>query len=104
MTHLDLKTFNIVPCYYHHTLPTMWEALNNTSLIICRTTLAISSRVANHLPRIGSLILGMISKSQDQIKSTVTFHRISSTENSFFDVSWLLKTGYFHLTRHSPTD
>ncbi|GFV52747.1 DUF4817 domain-containing protein [Trichonephila clavipes] len=27
MTNLGLKTSSIVPCYYHHTLPTMWEAL-----------------------------------------------------------------------------
>ncbi|GFX76519.1 hypothetical protein TNCV_3162371 [Trichonephila clavipes] len=37
MTNLGLKTFKVVPCYYHHTLPTMWEALNTISLSIFRT-------------------------------------------------------------------
>ncbi|GFV90098.1 hypothetical protein TNCV_4378141 [Trichonephila clavipes] len=37
MTNLGLKNLNVVPCYYHHTLPTMWEALSTTSLTICRT-------------------------------------------------------------------
>ncbi|GFW92300.1 uncharacterized protein TNCV_3541861 [Trichonephila clavipes] len=59
--------------------------------VTCRcTALAISSRVANRLPRIGSLILGMGSKSQGQIKFTVTFHCISTSENGYFDVNGLL--------------
>ncbi|GFV73506.1 uncharacterized protein TNCV_1539481 [Trichonephila clavipes] len=37
MTNLGLKTLNEVPCYCHHTLPTMWEALNTISLSISRT-------------------------------------------------------------------
>ncbi|PRD29206.1 UNVERIFIED_CONTAM: hypothetical protein NCL1_30108 [Trichonephila clavipes] len=41
----------------------------------------MSSSVANYLPRIGSLILEMRSKSQGQIKFTFTFHRISPSEN-----------------------
>ncbi|GFV30275.1 uncharacterized protein TNCV_97501 [Trichonephila clavipes] len=63
----------------------MWEAPNTASLSICRTALAMSSRVANRLPRTGSLILGMKSKSQGQIKFIVTFHRISLSENGYFD-------------------
>ncbi|GFX14652.1 uncharacterized protein TNCV_4016501 [Trichonephila clavipes] len=37
MPNLGLKTLNVVPCYYQHTLPTMWEALNTTSFNICST-------------------------------------------------------------------
>ncbi|GFV81401.1 uncharacterized protein TNCV_2034101 [Trichonephila clavipes] len=37
MTNLALKTLNVVPCYYQHTMRMMWEALNTTSLSICRT-------------------------------------------------------------------
>ncbi|GFV13869.1 uncharacterized protein TNCV_523481 [Trichonephila clavipes] len=79
MRNLGLKTLNVVPYYCHHTLPTMWEALNTISLSIWRTmcesghrctmwrkALAMSSRVANRLPRIGSLILGM--RSSHRIK------------------------------------
>ncbi|GFT85595.1 uncharacterized protein TNCV_4253181 [Trichonephila clavipes] len=43
------------------------------------------SRVANHLPPIGSLILGMRSESQGQMKFSVTFHRISPSEKGYFD-------------------
>ncbi|PRD36219.1 UNVERIFIED_CONTAM: hypothetical protein NCL1_09288 [Trichonephila clavipes] len=49
------------------------------------------SRVANHLPPIGSLILGMRSESQGQMKFSVTFHRISPSEKGYFDVSGLPK-------------
>ncbi|PRD29531.1 UNVERIFIED_CONTAM: hypothetical protein NCL1_29114 [Trichonephila clavipes] len=110
MTNLGLKTLNVVPHYYHHTLPTMWEALSTfaapcVNWFTCwRTALAMSSRVANCLPRMGSLILGTKSKSQSQIKLIVTFHRISSSENGYFNARGLLKTGYFHLAQHSPTD
>ncbi|GFU17420.1 uncharacterized protein TNCV_4309591 [Trichonephila clavipes] len=37
MTNLGLKTLNVVPCYCHHTLSTMWEALNTINLSIFRT-------------------------------------------------------------------
>ncbi|GFV55315.1 uncharacterized protein TNCV_2268661 [Trichonephila clavipes] len=115
MTNLGLKTPKVVPCYCHHTLPTMWEALNTTSLNICRTIcesghllrrtiLAISCLVANRLPRIGSKIMGIRSKLQGQIKFTEASHRIVLSENGYFDVSGLLKTGYFHLTPGSPTE
>ncbi|GFU26495.1 uncharacterized protein TNCV_2463391 [Trichonephila clavipes] len=77
ITNLGLKTLNVVPCYCHQTLPTMWEALNIINLSNCRTmyesgtcwgtALAMSSRVANRLPRIGSVILGMRSKSQGEM-------------------------------------
>ncbi|GFX60049.1 uncharacterized protein TNCV_4557291 [Trichonephila clavipes] len=53
-------TLNVVFCYCHHTLPTMWEALNTISFSIWRimcesghllaTALAMSSCVANGLP------------------------------------------------------
>ncbi|GFX95418.1 transposable element Tcb1 transposase [Trichonephila clavipes] len=45
----------------------------------------MSSRVANRLPRIGSLILEMRSKSKGQIKFTVTFLRIFPLENGYSD-------------------
>ncbi|GFQ85638.1 hypothetical protein TNCT_409481 [Trichonephila clavata] len=37
MTNLGLKTLNVVPCYCHYTLATIWETLNTISLSICRT-------------------------------------------------------------------
>ncbi|GFU00763.1 hypothetical protein TNCV_4819171 [Trichonephila clavipes] len=59
----------------------MCETLNIISLSICRTicescwtALAMSSRVANHLPCIGSLILGMRSKSQGEQSFTNSSH------------------------------
>ncbi|GFX83403.1 uncharacterized protein TNCV_1426991 [Trichonephila clavipes] len=45
----------------------------------------MSFRVGNRRPRIGSLILGMRSKSQGQIKFTVTFPRTFSSENVCFE-------------------
>ncbi|PRD33581.1 UNVERIFIED_CONTAM: hypothetical protein NCL1_17247 [Trichonephila clavipes] len=113
MTNLGLKTLNIVPCYHHHTLPTLWAALNTTSLNICRTMfesghmLAPSIRNAlscckpptpyqflNHGNEIKV-------KGADEIHCDIPSH---SSENGYFDVDGLLKTGYFHLTRYSPTD
>ncbi|GFT29039.1 uncharacterized protein TNCV_3586891 [Trichonephila clavipes] len=114
MTNLGLKTLHVVPCYYHHTLPTMWEGLNTTSLSICRTVCELGQLLAHSISNVLSsckppttywlLNLGKRSKSQGQIKFTVTFHHISPSENGYFDVSRQLKTGYFHFTRHSPTD
>ncbi|GFX02408.1 hypothetical protein TNCV_2285751 [Trichonephila clavipes] len=73
MTNLGLQTLDVVLRNCHHMLPTMWEALNTISLSIWHTmcelghlsapALTMSSRIANLLPRISSLILGMRSKS-----------------------------------------
>ncbi|GFX15285.1 uncharacterized protein TNCV_3302151 [Trichonephila clavipes] len=106
MSNLGLKTLNVVPCYYHHTLPTMWEALNTTSLRGHQLAHSISNvpSCCKPLTTYRFLNLGNRSKSQGRIKFTVTFHRISLSENGHFDVSGLLKTGYFHLTCHSSTD
>ncbi|GFV13502.1 hypothetical protein TNCV_3184991 [Trichonephila clavipes] len=66
----------------------MWEALNTINLSNCRTmyesgtcwgtALAMSSRVANRLPRIGSVILGMRSKSQGEMSGRVRWCSYSS--------------------------
>ncbi|PRD22238.1 UNVERIFIED_CONTAM: hypothetical protein NCL1_49604 [Trichonephila clavipes] len=105
MTNLGLKTLNVVPCYCHHTLPTMWEALNTNNFCICHTMCESGHLLAHSIRNILScckpsttywfLNLG------NEIKVT---GRISSLENGYFDVSTLLNTGYFHLPRHSPTD
>ncbi|GFV53240.1 uncharacterized protein TNCV_1065991 [Trichonephila clavipes] len=68
MTNLSLKSQNVVPCYCHHKLPTMWEVLNTISLSICRTMREsgylwlhsitnVLSCCKPPIPRIGSLIL-----------------------------------------------
>ncbi|GFQ73676.1 hypothetical protein TNCT_366361 [Trichonephila clavata] len=73
MTNLGLKTLNVVPYYCHQMLPMMWETLNTISLSIYRTMCESGHLISNFLscceplPRIGSLILGMISKSQGEM-------------------------------------
>ncbi|GFR04425.1 hypothetical protein TNCT_65531 [Trichonephila clavata] len=52
------------------------------------------------------LLYGMVghySQGFPQIHCDIPSHFFPS-ENGYFDVSALLNTGYFHLTRHSPTD
>ncbi|GFV45399.1 uncharacterized protein TNCV_5055931 [Trichonephila clavipes] len=105
MRNLGLKNLNVAPCYCHHTLPTMWEVLNTISLSICHTICESSHLLAYGINNVlscckppttyGSLNL------RNEIKVT---ERISPLGNGYFDVSALLNTGYFHFTRHSPTD
>ncbi|GFT57237.1 uncharacterized protein TNCV_1692421 [Trichonephila clavipes] len=77
----------------------MWEALNTIRLNICRTMcesghlsvhteLAMSSRVANRLPRIGFFNL------ENEVKVTGL---ISPLENGYFDVITLFNTGLINL-------
>ncbi|GFQ65147.1 hypothetical protein TNCT_208041 [Trichonephila clavata] len=51
------------------------------------------------------LLYGMVGHySQGLPQIHCDIHLISPAENDYFDVSALHNTGYFHLTRHSPTD
>ncbi|GFV62332.1 uncharacterized protein TNCV_1131151 [Trichonephila clavipes] len=105
MTNIGLKTVNVVSCQCHHTLSTMWEALNTISLSIYRTKCQSGHLLAHSIKNVLScckpsftywfLNLG------NEIKVTGL---ISLLEKGYFDVSVLLKTGYFHIPRHSPTD
>ncbi|GFS84557.1 uncharacterized protein TNCV_4607141 [Trichonephila clavipes] len=105
MTNLGLKTLNIVPYYYHHTLLTMWEALNTISLSTCHTMCESGRLLAHSISNVLSCCKPSTTywflNCGNEIKVT---GRISPLENDYFDVSELLNTGYFHLTRHSPTD
>ncbi|GFU28810.1 hypothetical protein TNCV_469591 [Trichonephila clavipes] len=78
MTKLGLKTLNVVPCYTvttrcqlcrSHRIPSASAfATPCVNRVTCwRTTLAMSSRVVNCLPRIGSLILVMGSMSPGEM-------------------------------------
>ncbi|GFS81200.1 uncharacterized protein TNCV_1224341 [Trichonephila clavipes] len=49
MTNLCLKALNVVPCYYYQMLPTMWEALNTSSLSICRTMCELGHLLAHSI-------------------------------------------------------
>ncbi|GFY34259.1 uncharacterized protein TNCV_2505621 [Trichonephila clavipes] len=105
MRTLGLKTLNVVHCYYYHTLPTVWETLNTTSLSICRTMCEsghfLAHSISNVLSCCKSPTTYWFLNLRNEIKA---IERISPLANGYLDVSGLLKTGYFPLTRHSPTD
>ncbi|GFW21347.1 uncharacterized protein TNCV_1531721 [Trichonephila clavipes] len=86
MIKLGLKTLNVVPCYCHHMLPTMWETLNTLSLSIFRTMCESGPLLAHSISNVLSccrpsttywfLNLG------NEIKVT---GRISPWENGYLD-------------------
>ncbi|PRD29170.1 UNVERIFIED_CONTAM: hypothetical protein NCL1_30213 [Trichonephila clavipes] len=90
----------------------MGEALNTTSLSICRTM----CESGHLLEQCNSNVLSccrppttywLLNLGNDiKVTGSDPIHCDipSPSENGYFNVSALLKTGYFHLTRHSPTD
>ncbi|GFX14587.1 uncharacterized protein TNCV_4015851 [Trichonephila clavipes] len=106
MTNLGLKTLAVVPCYCHHALPTMLEALNTVSLSICHPICESGHLLVHRINNVFSCCKPSSPFWFFNLGNKIEVTELISPLENYFLCNRAVQYGLVqsHLTQHSPTD